>query len=52
MKNEEDVIEKVDKLVKKRMSGYVFNIDLEACRLLNNLKEEIIKLRKELKKKK
>lgn len=47
MKNEEDLIKKVNKFIEKRMNGYAFNIDLEACRLLENLKEEIIRLRKE-----
>ena len=52
MKNEENILKEVDELIKKRMDGYVFNIDLEACRLLKRLKEEIIRLRKENEKKK
>jgi hypothetical protein len=52
MKNKEDLIQEVNKFIEKRMNGYAFNIDLEACRLLENLKEEVIKLREEREKKK
>ncbi len=52
MKNEEDLVQKVDKFIEKRMNGYAFNIDLEACRLLQRLKEEVERLKKENEKKK
>ena len=46
MRNKKDIIERVDELIKKRMNGYVFNMDLQAYRLLEDMKREIIKLRK------
>ena len=46
MRDKKDIIERVDELIKKLMNGYVFNMDLQAYRLLEDMKREIIKLRK------
>lgn len=47
--SEEDLIQKVNAFIKRRMKGNAFSIDLEACRLLEQLKEEITRLREQKK---
>ena len=45
MKDKDDLIEKADKIMKRIKSGNAFTIDLEACRLIEEMKKEIKRLR-------
>ena len=45
MKNEDDLVEKANKAIKRIKNGNVFTMDLKACRLIEEMQKEIIKLR-------
>ena len=45
MKDKNDLIEKADKIIKRIKSGNAFTIDLEACRLIEEMRKEIKRLR-------
>ena len=45
MKNKDDLIEKADRTIKRIKSGNAFTIDLGVCRLIEEMKEEIKRLR-------
>tara|TARA_Y100000310_G_C20207676_1_gene589828 strand:+ start:285 stop:446 length:162 start_codon:yes stop_codon:yes gene_type:complete len=46
-KQEEDIIGRIEETLLKIKVGNVYNIDLETCELLEEVKEEILKLRRQ-----